>query len=169
MPEVQLSAGTIHYEDNDGDGPVLVLTHGLLMDASMWDPVVAELSDDYRIVRPVLPLGAHTQPMRAGADLTMRGIASLLGEFLEVLDLREVTLGMSDWGDRSSSSPKDRPSRCNESHALCCCPARPLTTSHPGSPDASRHSPAGCPVGYALPSLSFAYAACANCPHTLAG
>ena len=35
--------------------------------------------------------------MRAGADLTMRGIASLLGEFLERLDLREVTLGVSDW------------------------------------------------------------------------
>src|ERR1035437_9319278 len=35
--------------------------------------------------------------MRAGADLTMRGITSLLGEFLERLDLREVTLGVSDW------------------------------------------------------------------------
>jgi pimeloyl-ACP methyl ester carboxylesterase len=98
MPQVQLSGGTIHYEDSGGDGPVLLLTHGLLMDETMWDPVLAELSDGYRIVRPVLPLGAHRHPMRADADLTMRGIASLLGELLERLDLRDVTLGMSDWG-----------------------------------------------------------------------
>ena len=98
MPEVQLSAGTIHYEDNGGDGPVLVLTHGLLMDASMWDPVLAELEGDFRIVRPVLPLGAHPHPMNAGADLSMSGIAGLLGEFLERLDLHGVTLGVTDWG-----------------------------------------------------------------------
>jgi pimeloyl-ACP methyl ester carboxylesterase len=98
MPEVDLSAGTIHYEDSGGGGPVLVLTHGLLMDASMWDPVLAELRGDWRIVRPVLPLGAHPHPMHAGADLTMGGIANLLGEFLERLDLRDVTLGVTDWG-----------------------------------------------------------------------
>ncbi len=107
MPEVELSAGTITYEDSGGCGPVLLLTHGLLMDASMWDPVLAELAElaepdgpdgDWRVVRPVLPLGAHPRPMHAGVDLTMGGIASLLGEFLERLDLRDVTLGVTDWG-----------------------------------------------------------------------
>jgi pimeloyl-ACP methyl ester carboxylesterase len=98
VPEVQLSAGRIHYEDSHGVGPALVLAHGLLMDASMWDPVLAELGGGYRVVRPVLPLGAHPYPMRAEADLTMSGIASLLGELLERLDLQDVTLGVSDWG-----------------------------------------------------------------------
>ena len=32
MQELQLSAGTLEYEDSGGDGPVLVLTHGLVMD-----------------------------------------------------------------------------------------------------------------------------------------
>jgi len=59
MPELEPSAGTIHYEDSGGRGPVLVLTHGLLMDASIWDPVLAELNGDWRVVRPVLPLGAR--------------------------------------------------------------------------------------------------------------
>lgn len=98
MPELALSAGTIHYEDSGGEGQVLVLSHGLLMDASMWDPVLAELRGDYRVVRPVLPLGAHPHPMRADANLTMSGIAGLLGELLERLDLREVTLAATDWG-----------------------------------------------------------------------
>jgi hypothetical protein len=31
MNQIELSAGTIEYEDTGGDGPTLVLLHGLLM------------------------------------------------------------------------------------------------------------------------------------------
>ena len=41
---IELSAGTIDYADTGGDGAVLVLLHGLLMDASLWDGVIAALS-----------------------------------------------------------------------------------------------------------------------------
>jgi pimeloyl-ACP methyl ester carboxylesterase len=51
----ELSAGTIEYTDT-GHGPVLVLLHGLLMDGSLWDQVVADLSGDFRCVVPTLPL-----------------------------------------------------------------------------------------------------------------
>lgn len=37
MKEIGPSAGTIEYEDTGGDGPVVVLLHGLMMDAS-WPP-----------------------------------------------------------------------------------------------------------------------------------
>jgi pimeloyl-ACP methyl ester carboxylesterase len=43
MPEIELTAGTIEYEDTGGDGPVLVLLGGLVMDGSVWDPLVADL------------------------------------------------------------------------------------------------------------------------------
>ena len=98
MPEVELSGGTIEYEDTGGSGPVIVLVHGLIMDGSVWRKVVGELRSDYRCVLPTLPLGGHRRPMRADADLSMRGIAEILGEFIERLDLREMTLAMSDWG-----------------------------------------------------------------------
>ncbi len=98
MPEAQLSVGTIEYEDTGGDGPVIVLTHGLMMDGSLWRHVVAELRSDYRCVLPTLPLGGHRHPMRADVDLSMRGVATILGELIERLDLRELTLAMSDWG-----------------------------------------------------------------------
>lgn len=98
MPEVELSAGAIEYEDTGGDGPVIVLTHGLIMDGSVWRKVVKSLRAEHRCVVPTLPLGAHRKPMRAGADLSMDGIAALLGELLERLDLREATLAMNDWG-----------------------------------------------------------------------
>ncbi len=98
MPELELSAGTIEYEDTGGDGPAIVFSHGLFMDGSQWRHVVADLRADYRCVLPTLPLGSHRQPMRPDADLSMRGIATLLGELLQRLDLRGVTLAMNDWG-----------------------------------------------------------------------
>jgi pimeloyl-ACP methyl ester carboxylesterase len=36
MPQTELSAGTIEYTDTSGGGPVIVLLHGLLMDATLW-------------------------------------------------------------------------------------------------------------------------------------
>ena len=98
MPEIELSAGTIDYEDTGGAGPVVVLVHGLAMAGSVWRHVVAQLRDNHRCVVPTLPLGAHRRPMRADADLSLRGHARLLAEFLERLDLRDVTLVQNDIG-----------------------------------------------------------------------
>jgi pimeloyl-ACP methyl ester carboxylesterase len=98
MPELDLTAGTITYEDSGGPGPVVVLLHGLLMDARLWDGVVADLSRENRCVVPTLPLGAHRRPMRADADLSLSGVARLVGEFLDRLDLRDVVLVGNDTG-----------------------------------------------------------------------
>lgn len=122
MPEVELSSGTIDYEDTGGDGPVVVLVHGLIMDSSLWRNVIAQLHSDFRCVAPTLPLGGHRHPMRADADLSMRGIAGILGELLERLDLREVTLAMNDWGGAQlliGGAHDERIARL----ALCSCEA----------------------------------------------
>jgi pimeloyl-ACP methyl ester carboxylesterase len=98
MPEVELSSGTIDYEDTGGDGPVVVMSHGLIMDGSLWRHVIEGLRERCRCIAPTLPLGGHRHAMRADADLSMRGIAELLGELLEALELHDVTLVMNDWG-----------------------------------------------------------------------
>jgi pimeloyl-ACP methyl ester carboxylesterase len=96
--EIELSGGTIEYTDTGGDGPVLVLLHGFMMDASLWDETIAGLAADHRCVAPTLPLGAHRLGMRADADLSLPGVARLVAEFLQRLDLRDVTLVGSDTG-----------------------------------------------------------------------
>ncbi|HTQ93974.1 MAG TPA: alpha/beta hydrolase [Streptosporangiaceae bacterium] len=98
MKEIQLSAGTVEYQDTGGDGPVLVLLHGLMMDASLWDDVIGHLSASHRCVAPTLPLGAHRRPVDPGADLSLPGVARLAAEFLDRLDLRDVTLVGNDTG-----------------------------------------------------------------------
>ena len=96
MPELDLTAGVIDYEDTGGRGPVLVLLGGLAMDGSVWDPLVELLRGEHRCVVPTLPLGAHRHPMRADADLSLHGFARMVSELLERLDLRDVTLVQND-------------------------------------------------------------------------
>ena len=98
MPELELSAGTIDYTDSGGDGPVVVLLHGVTMDASVWRHVVAELAPEHRCICPTLPLGSHRHRLRPGADVSHTGVADLVGELLDALDLHEVTLVLNDWG-----------------------------------------------------------------------
>jgi pimeloyl-ACP methyl ester carboxylesterase len=98
MAQVELAAGTIDYEDTGGDGPVVVFQHGVAMGGSEWREVVADLGADHRCIVPELPLGAHRRPAREDADLSFRGLVRLVLEFLERLDLRDVTLVGSDFG-----------------------------------------------------------------------
>jgi len=98
MPEIELSAGTIDYEDTGGGGPVLVLAHGLGFDESVWAEVTRALRPDFRVLVPVLPIGSHRRPMRPDADLSAHGVARLLAEFMDRLDLRDVTLVQNDAG-----------------------------------------------------------------------
>ncbi|HUR51968.1 MAG TPA: alpha/beta hydrolase [Mycobacteriales bacterium] len=51
MSSVTLETGaTIEYDDTGGDGPAVVLSHGLLMNRSMFEPQVEALRDAYRVI-----------------------------------------------------------------------------------------------------------------------
>ncbi len=97
MPTVDLPSGRIAYGDTGGDGPVLVFGHGLLMDGRQWRKVIPHLSG-YRCITPTLPMGAHPEPMHPDADLTEQGVAGILADFLDALELDDVTLVLNDWG-----------------------------------------------------------------------
>jgi pimeloyl-ACP methyl ester carboxylesterase len=97
MNEIELSAGTIRYRDT-GDGPPIVFVHGLLVDGTLWRKVTPRLETRFRCIVPDLPLGSQTVAMKPDADLTPPAVARLMGEFLEKLDLRDVTLVANDTG-----------------------------------------------------------------------
>jgi pimeloyl-ACP methyl ester carboxylesterase len=95
---VELAAGVVEYGDTGGDGPVLVLLHGLAMDGRVWGPVIDELGSGYRCLTATLPFGAHRVALNADADLSLRGVGRIVADLLGRLDLRDVTLVFNDWG-----------------------------------------------------------------------
>jgi pimeloyl-ACP methyl ester carboxylesterase len=97
MPEIQLSQGVVRYRDQ-GTGTSIVLIHGLLVNGNIWDRLVPLLAAQGRCIVPDLPLGSHSLPMNKGADLSAPGIARLIAEFMERLELEDVTLVGNDTG-----------------------------------------------------------------------
>ncbi|MEV5150782.1 alpha/beta hydrolase [Streptomyces werraensis] len=117
MPEIELSAGTVTYEDTGGEGPVVVLLHGLLHDASVWRHVIAELRTDHRLIAPTLPYGAHRTPMTRPPTPDL--VNELIAEFLDRLDLRDVTLVESDCG-RAQTVAARHPERLDRLVLISC-------------------------------------------------
>ncbi len=50
MPTAHVNGQALHYTDTGGDKPVLLFSHGLLMDHSMFEAQVAAFSRDWRCI-----------------------------------------------------------------------------------------------------------------------
>ncbi len=87
----------IPLRDTGGDGPPVLFLHGLLVDGSIWDPVVERLPG-HRCLVPELPLGSHTTPFPDRSRLTPEGVANLAADVLDELGLDDVTLVANDTG-----------------------------------------------------------------------
>jgi pimeloyl-ACP methyl ester carboxylesterase len=94
-------AGRIRYREA-GEGPPIVFVHGYLVDGRLWDGVVDRLADRFRCLAPDWPIGAHRIAMSPSADLTPPGIAATIADFLEGLDLSDVTIVGNDSGGAMS-------------------------------------------------------------------
>jgi hypothetical protein len=100
MPAVTLNAGKINYEKAGAlDGRPVVFIHGYSMGSSLWRPLSDRLAaGGFSCLAPTWPLGAHTEPMGEQAELTMEGIAAMVGELLDALGLQDVVLVGNDTG-----------------------------------------------------------------------
>jgi pimeloyl-ACP methyl ester carboxylesterase len=108
---IKLAQGTIEYRDT-GEGEPIVFVHGLLVDGALWRKVTPRLAPAYRCIAPDWPLGSHRTPLAAGADRSPRGIAHLIADFLEALELERVTIVANDTGGAISQIlASERPER----------------------------------------------------------
>ncbi|MFD7063379.1 alpha/beta fold hydrolase [Streptomyces sp. NPDC059906] len=117
MPDIELSAGTVEYEDTGGDGPVVVLLHGLVHDATVWRKILADLRTDHRVIAPTLPYGAHRRPMRRPPTPDL--VNEMVAEFLDRLDLTDVTLVENDCG-RAQTVAARHPERLARLALVAC-------------------------------------------------
>lgn len=97
IKEVRVGQGVIRYREA-GSGPPLVFVHGIMVNGLLWQKVIPHLAPRLRCITLDLPLGGHSVPFEAAADLSPRGIAGIVAGFLEALDLRDVILVGNDTG-----------------------------------------------------------------------
>lgn len=102
MPTVALEHATIDYREwgpTDSSHPPVLFVHGMINSGLLWGGVAEQLArQGFRCIAPTWPLGAHTIPVNAGADLSPLGVATMINEFMSALDLSEVTLVGNDLG-----------------------------------------------------------------------
>jgi hypothetical protein len=79
-----------------GSGPPLVFYAGAFANGDLWRDIVGALEDRYRCITIDLPLGAHPQPLLAGADRSAGSLARLLLDCLEGLDVEDATVVAND-------------------------------------------------------------------------
>lgn len=80
----------VHVKD-EGDGPVLLLLHGMFASLHTWDPWADALSDEFRIVRVDLHGFGITGPHPLG-DYSLRASMYLLESIREELGIERWTL-----------------------------------------------------------------------------
>lgn len=91
---LELRDGTLMSFLDEGVGEPVVLVHGWAVTAEYFDAVAAELSSDFRVIRP--DLRAHGLTPSGDLPLEIGTLAADLAELLEQLDLANaVILGWS--------------------------------------------------------------------------
>jgi pimeloyl-ACP methyl ester carboxylesterase len=132
MKSVDVTAGTIQYrEEGDPSGPPVVLLHGLLMNDAQWNLALPLLPAGFRYLLPILPMGGHRIPMREDADLTLPTMVDIVADFLDALDLADVTLVVTDWGGPLFLTDAGRDKRVAR---LVICPSEAFDNFPPGFP-----------------------------------
>lgn len=95
--EVELDGTRVRYREI-GRGRPVVFVHGLLVNGDIWRGVVpAVAAAGHRCIVPDWPMGSHEVPV-PGADLSPPGVAALIAQFLQRLDLTDVTIVANDTG-----------------------------------------------------------------------
>jgi len=100
---VTVPAGTLEYRER-GEGPTLVFVHGAAVNGDLWRKVVPELAPSHRCLALDVPLGGHSIALDGAPDLSLFGVARIVADFIEALELTDVTIVGNDTGGAVSQA-----------------------------------------------------------------
>ena len=95
--EATTPSGVISYRET-GRGEPLLFIQGLGVNGDLWRNVVPALSKDFRCISADWPMGGHSIPMARDADLSLPGLAKLVVDFMDAIELESATLVGNDTG-----------------------------------------------------------------------
>jgi 3-oxoadipate enol-lactonase len=109
VPYAEVNGQRLYYED-EGSGPPVVFSHGYLMDRSMFDPQVAALRDEFRVI--TWDERGHGQTRIDGRPFTYWDSAADVLGLLDTLGIEAAVLGgMSQGGFLSMRAALTAPER----------------------------------------------------------
>src|ERR1700728_2662299 len=88
---VETRVGTVAYSDV-GEGPAVVLLHATLHDRHDFDPIVAPLSRDHRVIALDWPGHGESPAPVSNYQPTAASFADVLADFVAALNLQRVAL-----------------------------------------------------------------------------
>ena len=94
---IKLAPGTMHFVDEGEGRDTMLFVHGTPSWSFEWRRVISALSSDYRCVAPDL-IGFGMSERPADFAYTPEAHAEVFREFVQKLDLRDVTLVVHDFG-----------------------------------------------------------------------
>ncbi|MBJ7330283.1 MAG: alpha/beta fold hydrolase [Solirubrobacteraceae bacterium] len=89
VPEVDLHGHRMSYR-LAGDGPAILLLHGITSSSRSWASVIEPLADQATVIAPDLP--GHGQSDKPKGDYSLGSYASALRDLLAVIDVPRVTV-----------------------------------------------------------------------------
>lgn len=91
MPELLIHGRRLAYREAGGDGPTVLLVHGITNSSRTWTPVTERLAEHgLHVLAPDLP--GHGDSQRRRGDHSLGATASILRDFLSVVDVERLTL-----------------------------------------------------------------------------
>lgn len=91
MPEVLIHGRRLAYQEAGGDGATVLLVHGITNSSRTWTPVTERLAESgLHVLAPDLP--GHGDSQRQRGDHSLGAHASILRDFLHVVDHEHVTV-----------------------------------------------------------------------------
>jgi 3-oxoadipate enol-lactonase len=109
--------GLVHYTER-GQGPALLLVHGLMVTGEMFDPVLDKLASHHRVVVP--DLRGHGRSRHLPRASTVADLAADLSRLLDHLEIRSAAvLGYSNGGTVAQQLAADHAERCTRLVLAC--------------------------------------------------
>jgi pimeloyl-ACP methyl ester carboxylesterase len=91
MPELLIHGRRLAYREAGGDGPTVLLVHGITNSSRTWTPVTERLAEHgLHVLAPDLP--GHGDSQRRRGDHSLGATASILRDFLSVVDVERLTI-----------------------------------------------------------------------------
>jgi pimeloyl-ACP methyl ester carboxylesterase len=91
MPDLRIHGRRLSYREAGGDGPAVLLVHGITNSSATWTPVSERLAArGLRVLAPDLP--GHGNSQRQRGDHSLGAHATMLRDFLSIVDVDPVTI-----------------------------------------------------------------------------